>query len=104
MKKNFVGVKLTDELYAEILIKSQSLNMTISDYIRGTIVNTELNYRTSEKDFGYLIGAINKIGNNINQIARNLNIARNEQSLNQADYEDLMNQLIIINSEVKNLI
>jgi len=104
MKKNTIVVRLTDELYTELLIKSQSLNMTISDYIRGTICNTELNYQTNEKDFGYLIGAINRVGNNINQIAHNLNIARNEQSLNQFDYEDLMNQLIIINSEIKSLI
>lgn len=95
---------MTEELFAELVIKAQSLNMTNSEYLRSAICNAELNYRTNEKDFGYLIGAINKIGNNINQIARNLNIARNEQSLNQVDYEDMMNQLIIINSEIKSLI
>lgn len=104
MKNYSVKVRMTEELFTELVIKSKSLNMTNSEYLRNTICNTELNYKTNEKDFGYLIGAINKIGNNINQIARNLNIARNEQSLNQADYEDLMNQLIIINSEIKSLI
>lgn len=102
-KRNTVTIRLSDELFAELLIKAQSLNMTVSDYVRGTICNTELNYRTNEKDFGYLIGAINRVGNNINQIAHNLNIARNEQSLDQVDYEDIMNQLIIINSEIKSL-
>lgn len=102
-KRNTVTIRLSDELFAELLIKSQSLNMTVSDYVRGTICNTELNYRTNEKDFGYLIGVINKVGNNINQIAHNLNVARNEQSLDQVDYEDIMNQLIIINSEIKSL-
>ena len=103
-KRNTVTLRLTDELYAELLIKSQSLNMTVSDYLRGTICNTELNYRTNEKDLGYLIGAINRIGNNLNQIAHNLNIARNEQSLNNVDYEDIMNQLIIVNPEIRSLI
>ncbi|MDD3596177.1 plasmid mobilization relaxosome protein MobC [Sulfuricurvum sp.] len=102
-KRNTVTIRLSDELFAELLIKAQSLNMTVSDYVRGTICNTELNYRTNEKDFGYLIGSINRVGNNINQIAHNLNIARNEQSLDQVDYEDIMNQLIIINSEIKSL-
>lgn len=95
---------MTGELFVELVIKAKSLNMSNSEYLRSTICNTELNYKTNEKDFGYLIGALNKIGNNINQIARNLNVARNEQTLNQVDYDDLMNQLIIINSEIKSLV
>lgn len=104
MKNYSVKVRMTEELFTELVIKAKSLNMTNSEYLRNTICNTELNYQTNEKDYGYLIGAINRVGNNINQIAHNLNIARNEQSLNQFDYEDLMNQLIIINSEIKSLI
>lgn len=104
MKSNTITLRLSDELYAEVLIKSKSLNMTTSDFIRNTIMNTEVSYQTNDKDYGYLIGAINKIGNNINQIAHNLNIARNEKALKDEDYDDLINQLIIINSSVKSLL
>lgn len=104
MKVNTVTVRLTDELYTELLIKSRSLNMTNSDYLRNSIMNTKINYQTNDIDYGYLIGAVNKIGNNINQIAHNLNIARNQKELNNQDYDDLLNQLLIINSNMKSLI
>lgn len=104
MKNNTIVVRLSDELHAELIIKSKSLNMSISEFIRSTIINSEVSYKTNAKDYGYLIGAINKIGNNINQIAHNLNIARNEKTLSNTDFDDLINQLIIINANVKSLL
>lgn len=104
MKDYAIKVRLSEELFTEILIKAKSLNMTNSEFIRSTIINAEVSYKTNAKDYGYLIGSINKIGNNINQIAHNLNIARNEKTLGDTDFDDILNQLIIINSNIKSLL
>ncbi len=104
MKDYAIKVRLSEELFTEILIKAKSLNMTNSEFIRSTIINAEVSYKTNAKDYGYLIGSINKIGNNINQIAHNLNIARNEKTFGDTDFDDILNQLIIINSNIKSLL
>jgi len=48
-----------------------------------------------------LILHLSKIGNNINQIAKNLNIAKKEGYLAEQDYDLLLDELMQINLNLK---
>jgi len=102
MKDNRVTIRLSDEQYKALLIKAEASNKKISEYIRDTIVNSEV--KANEKDYIYLIGAINKIGNNLNQIAYNLNYARNKDKLDDIDYDNLLASLLLIENTLQNIL
>ena len=84
-------------------LKSKASNMTASNYIRTSINNSKIKVDDS-KDIGKLIGAINKVGNNINQIAYTLNKANNSNRLNDIDYNNILDKLIIIEYQLKEIL
>ena len=101
-KEKSIRIRLTDELDKELTFKATSIGLSKSEYIRQFI--TQSAPKPSAKDYGYLLGAVNRIGNNINQIAHNLNVARKSGNLNDTDYDSLLNMLIILNENVKALL
>ena len=103
MKDNRVTIRLSDEQYKALLIKAEASNKKISEYIRDTIVNSEVKADT-KKDYIYLIGAVNKIGNNLNQIAYNLNYARNRNKIDDIDYDNLLASLLLTENAFKNIL
>ena len=69
--RKFLKVAMSEELYNSLQFNANSLNITLSKYCReilknGYTVNTN-------NDYSLVVYHLNKIGNNINQIARILN-------------------------------
>jgi predicted DNA-binding protein len=69
--RKFLKVGMSEELYNSLQFNANSLDITLSKYCReilknGYIVNTN-------NDYSLVVYHLNKIGNNINQIARYAN-------------------------------
>ena len=103
MKNKILTVRLSDELYNELTFKAKSLGISNSDYLRQSIKNKEIKH-SNKKDISLLLGAVNKIGNNLNQIAYNLNIANKKNELNDYEYDNLLATLLLINENLKAII
>lgn len=102
-KSKIISLRLDEITLKELEKKASATNRSISDFIRKSIITTEVQINT-KKDKALLIGSINRVGNNINQIAHNLNIAKQNNNLNNIDYETIINQLYIIELHLKELI
>ena len=103
MKDKTITIRLSDELYNMLQIKASASNMNTSDYIRTSINDSDIKV-DNRKDIGKLIGSINKVGNNINQIAHNLNIANNSNKLDDINYNNILDKLTIIEHQLKEVL
>lgn len=103
MKDKQINLRLSQELYNMLQLKSRASNMTASNYIRTAINSSQIKIDNS-KDIGKLIGSINKVGNNINQIAHTLNKANNSNKLKDIEYNNILNKLTIIEYQLKDII
>ena len=103
MKDKTITIRLSDELYNMLQIKASASNMNTSDYIRTSINDSDIKV-DNRKDIGKLIGSINKVGNNINQIAHNLNIANNSNKLDDINYNNILDKLTIIEYQLKEVL
>ena len=95
MKNKVLKFRLSDELFKVLNIKSSSANTNNSDYIRSLISMNEVKYNDS-KNILHLIESINKIGNNINQLAKGLNYANKTKTLKDFDFKTMQESLLII--------
>ena len=95
MKDKRIEIRVTQELYNTLQVKSKAAGMSISKYVRNAILESDIKVDNS-KDIATLIGSINKIGNNLNQIAHNLNIANNSNKLDDIKYDQLLDELLVI--------
>ncbi len=86
MKDKLVKFRLSEELYNTLLIKASSTNKTVSEYMRESILNTNIKYDNSDNILN-LIFQLKQIGNNLNQISHNLNIANLKNELNDIKYD-----------------
>jgi len=102
MKDKMLRIRLNDELYNMLAFKAEASDKNMSEYVRELISNSEV--KANEKDYIYLIGAVNKIGNNLNQIAYNLNYARNKDKLDDIDYDNLLASLLLIENTLQNIL
>lgn len=103
MKDRRFEVRLTNELYNTLELKSKAINMNKSEYIIKAIIDSDIKADNS-KDICMLLGSVNKIGNNINQIARNLNIANNSNKLDDINYNNILDKLTIIEYQLKDIL
>ncbi len=102
-KTERIDVKVTPSFKHMLAVKHTAMNMKESEFVRSAIMNAQLNFKLSDKDIGTLIGTLGSIGNNVNQIAHNLNIAKKQNALDEVDYQDIANQLLIIKEYMRNL-
>lgn len=103
MKNKEVKFRLSTELYNMLLFKASASNKNVSDYLRTSIHDSNVRMNES-KDISRLIGSVNKVGNNINQIAHNLNIANNSNKLDDINYNNILDKLTIIEYQLKELL
>ena len=103
MSKRLISFRFDEEIIKTLDLKSKAVNMNRTEYITKAIIDSDIQVDNS-RDIGRVIGSINKIGNNINQIAKNLNVARNENKLNEVDYDSILNRLIIIEHQLNNIV
>lgn len=103
MAKKIISIRLDETTLQVLENKAKQSNKNISEFIRNVIFTSQVNVN-NKKDKALLIGAVNRIGNNINQIAHNLNIAKQNNNLNNTDYETIINQLYIIETSLNNIL
>lgn len=107
-KSKIVSFRLTEEQYKpydELLKKSDKSS---SEFFRELFLSKEpsINIIFNERqpiEYYRLLREINKIGNNLNQIARHFNSARKINLINDDLFKRGINQLITINTFLKNL-
>lgn len=102
MKDKRVNIRLSKELFNMLTFKAIAAKKTTSEYIRESITTSDIKVDNS-KDINRLISSLNLIGNNINQIAHNLNIANKSDKLDDINYNNLLDRLIIIEYKLKNI-
>lgn len=66
--RRFLKVGMSEELYNSLQFNANCLNITLSKYCREVLENGYI--VKSNNDYGLVLYHLNKIGNNINQIAR----------------------------------
>jgi uncharacterized protein YcgI (DUF1989 family) len=71
-KNKRVTIRLTDDEHQQIKVESFNNNLTLSDYARQKILTGRVK-KGKSKCTQELLFEINKIGNNLNQVARNCN-------------------------------
>lgn len=100
IRKNY---KFSKTEIDELERKCSELKITETDFISTLIFDTKIKKNESKEKVNYL-GAINKIGNNLNQAVRLLHTKNLDNNLNDYDYEQLLNQLIIIENQLDNIL
>ena len=102
-KKKSISLRLTEELFDELSFKSELLHISNSDFLRRAIINTVISAKLDTKELASLISTLNKISQDISQISEVLNVSNLEDSLLDVDYENLLNQLILIREQLREL-
>ena len=103
MKDKQINIRMNEDILNTLIVKANAVNMNRSEYIIKCILDSDIKADNS-KDISTLLGSINKIGNNINQIARNLNIANNSNKLDDINYNNILDKLTIIEYQLKNIL
>ncbi len=103
VKNKTISLRLTEALFTELSFKSSLLNIDNSDFLRQCITNTVINAKLDTKELASLISALTKIGHDISKIATVLNVSNLEDSLEDIEYENLLNQLILIREQLREL-
>ena len=98
-KNKMLRIRLTDDEYNLLKEKADKAGKTMSEFVRDYITRGKVNSKC--KDLPSLILHLSKIGNNINQISKNLNIAKKEGYLAEQDYDLLLDELMQINNNLK---
>lgn len=78
--KKYIGLLAEEEVFIRAQSDAQRAGVTVSDHLRGLIMGAPLPRKrrvssVEKKNVAKFIGAINKVGGNLNQIAKVLNIA-----------------------------
>ena len=92
--RKFLKVGMSEDLYSNLQTNANSLDITLSKYCREVLKNGYI--VKSNNDYSLILYHLNKIGNNINQIAR---FANANKSLDIQIY----NQLLEIENYLKEL-
>ncbi len=95
MRDKKVTIRLTQDEYNKLNNETQKLNMSMSELIRHKILNKKV--RVKSKLSTQAIYELNRIGNNLNQIAKHCNITKTIDKL-------VLQQLVDIEKELKNLL
>ncbi len=104
VKNKTISLRLTEALFTELSFKSSLLNIDNSDFLRQCITNTVINAKLDTKELASLISTLTKIGHDISKIATVLNVSNLEDSLEDIEYENLLNQLILIREQLRELL
>lgn len=101
-KEKQINIRVNQNEFDELENKSKELKITKSEFILKLIFGEKIKKDNSKDNLKYL-SSINKIGNNINQIARLLNSKNLKNELADDDYSNLLDKLIIIETNLQNI-
>ena len=97
-------LKVDDEILTKIDFIAKETGKKRSEIIRDLITKKDIKITTNnstKRDDKKLLYELNKIGNNINQIAYILNVANNQDFLDDVDYKNILEQLQLLNIQLK---
>ncbi|KAB7685425.1 plasmid mobilization relaxosome protein MobC [Plesiomonas shigelloides] len=101
-RKNIIAIRLTDEEYEPFRVLLESSNISKSDFFRSLILSRVIEIpppqksKTTNQDYKKLLFYVNKTSNNINQIAKRLNVANKRAVVSESTFIKAMNALISI--------
>jgi hypothetical protein len=102
MEDKKLNIRISTELFNMLKFKAIAAKKSTSKYIRESVINSDIKVDNS-KDINRLISSLNLIGNNINQIAHILNIANKIDKLDDVNYNNLLDRLIVIEYKLKDI-
>ena len=106
-KQKQIAVRLDEETLQKLHELQDKTGLTQSELFRQFITKGKVTCKKkkySDEDILFLISAINKVGNNLNQIALKLNIAHKRNELGEVEYDKILNELAGINYYLKQLL
>ncbi len=95
-------MKMSKDLFQILTEKAKQTNLTKSELLRQSISSVTI--KESSKDYPKILGNFNRIGNNINQIAHQLNSANLSNNLGEFDFNNLLNKLVIIEANLNTIL
>ncbi len=101
-KEKQINLRLTLSEFEQLEEIAFSKKITKSELILNLVFDKKVSKQVS-RDLIKVIQSQNKIGNNLNQIARTLNTAKLENVLNIVDYKNLIDKLEIIENQLENI-
>ena len=101
-KEKQINLRLTSSEFEQLEKIALSKKITKSELILNLVFDKKVSKQVS-RDLSKVIQSQNKIGNNLNQIARVLNTAKLENVLNIVDYKNLIDKLEIIENQLENI-
>lgn len=73
-KTKYLKARLTAQEYTQIILTAKQLNLTLTELIRARVLKNNqamlINAKEAIENLDHICAAINRVGNNINQIAR----------------------------------
>ena len=85
--RKFLKVGMDESLYNKSQQKAKDLNLTLSNYVRQLLENGKVVERVDNKKELY---HLNKIGNNINQVAKKINSVKSYRTIDSKIYMMLL--------------
>ena len=101
-KEKQINLRLTLSEFEQLEEIALSKKITKSELILNLVFDKKVS-KSVAKDLSKVIQSQNKIGNNLNQIARVLNTAKLENYLEKIDYKNIIDQLEIIENQLENI-
>ena len=101
-KEKQINLRLTLSEFEQLEEIALSKKITKSELILNLVFDKKVSKQVS-RDLVKVIQSQNKIGNNLNQIARVLNTAKLENVLNIVDCKNLIDKLEIIENQLENI-
>lgn len=97
MKNKYVKFRVTEDELEELLNQAAISDLSLSEYVR---VQMKL---PSKRDYRLLLFHISRIGNNINQLAKAMNVAHKIAKLEQSQLQTALTRLLCIQAELEQL-
>ena len=101
-KEKQINLRLTSSEFEQLEEIALSKKITKSELILNLVFDKKVS-KSVAKDLSKVIQSQNKIGNNLNQIARVLNTAKLENCLEKIDYKNIIDQLEIMENQLENI-
>jgi len=94
-RSRFVGIRFTPEEFARIEDAAQNAEVELSAHVRSVLLGVDVPRQSRRKSpdreaLGQALVALNRIGNNINQIARQANLTGDVTAYRQAQADRAM--------------
>jgi len=95
-----ISFRTTEGMKEYIHEHCKLLNVNQTDFIKRMIIDGKVKNEPNKRDLALLRMSIQRIGNNINQLAYGLNVAKKEGKLSEVDYQQMLETLLKINTSV----